>query len=315
MFIGGALFQAEAQQLPLYDQYMLNGYLLNPAVAGSDGFTTLSLTARSQWIGIPNAPNNQIFSIESRLLKRSYIIKKTSVKRKIFKPSRKGRVGVGGFIFNDMNGSVSRTGVHLSYAYHIWLRNSQLSFGVGGTAYQFHIRRLNFYNENEPLVSAEINQPVFVPDADFGIYYLGMNHHVGFSVKNILQSYLKLGNRSLENFRLFRHYYLTGGYRFRINPRLELEPSGLLKISSQLMPQLDVNFRAYYMDNYWAGLSVRTNGSLIALFGLSVDKYYFGYAFGMEFSSIMRRTFGSHEFSISIKFGDSARRYRWLDRY
>ena len=69
------------------------------------------------------------------------------------------------------------------------------------------------------------------------------------------------------------------------------------------------------MENYWAGLSIRTNGSLVTLLGLSVDKYYFGYAFGIDFSSIMKRTFGSHEFAISIKFGDSARRYRWLDRY
>ena len=35
-----------SQQVPLYSQYMLNGFLLNPAVAGSEGYTAVNLTAR-----------------------------------------------------------------------------------------------------------------------------------------------------------------------------------------------------------------------------------------------------------------------------
>ena len=309
------IMSVHAQQMPLYNQYMLNGYLINPAVAGSEGLTTLSLTARSQWVGLPNAPNNQAFSIDTRLLKRSYIIKQTSVKKKRLKPSRNGRVGLGGYVFNDLNGSISRTGVHFSYAYHLRIKEGQLSFGLGGTAYQFHIRDLNFLGD-EPLVGEGLYEPVFVPDADFGIHWLQpRKYYVGFSIKNLLESYLKLGNRTLEDFRLSRHYYITGGYQFRVGSNLILEPSGLIKFSSQFMPQMDLNMKAIYLKNYWAGISIRTNGSLVTLFGLSVDKYYFGYAFDLELSSIMKRTFGSHEFMISMKIGDTARRYRWLDRY
>jgi len=28
-----------------------------------------------------------------------------------------------------------------------------------------------------------------------------------------------------------------------------------------------------------------------------------------------RITYGTHELTVALKFGDSARRYRWLDRY
>lgn len=319
LIIGFILFSGLSlswtQQLPLYDQYMLNPYLINPAVAGSDGYTTINLTARSQWLGLPGAPNNQIFSLQTRLLKRSFIVKKTSVNKRVMKPSRSGRVGMGGYVFNDMNGKVSRTGAHFSYAYHLRIRDNQLSFGLGGTAYQFHIRELDFYNDNEPLVQEGINQPIFVPDADFGIYFLARNYFAGWSIQNLLQSYLKLGNRTLESFRLYRQFYLTGGYRFDLLNGFELEPSALLKMSTQLRPQLDLNFKVYYMQNYWAGLSIRTNGSLVSLFGVVVDRYYFGYAFDLDFNSIMKRTYGSHEFMISLKLGDNARRYRWLDRY
>ena len=97
----------KAQQLPLYSQYMFNKFLINPAVAGSDGYSSFNLTAREQWIGIDNSPKTHSLSYQTRILKKSYIIKSTSVKRKIFKPSTQGRVGVGGFVFDDRNGMVS----------------------------------------------------------------------------------------------------------------------------------------------------------------------------------------------------------------
>jgi len=38
----------KSQQLPIYSQYMMNSYLLNPAVAGHEGYTSLNLTVREQ---------------------------------------------------------------------------------------------------------------------------------------------------------------------------------------------------------------------------------------------------------------------------
>jgi hypothetical protein len=49
--------------------------------------------------------------------------------------------------------------------------------------------------------------------------------------------------------------------------------------------------------------------------GISVDKYHFGYAFDYTLKSIRKHTFGSHEFMFAVKFGDNARRYRWLKRF
>jgi len=304
-----------AQQLPLYDQYMLNPYIINPAIAGHDGFTTLDLTVRTQWIGVPNAPNNQIFSAQTRLLKNKFKIKRGKGKS-VMKPGRSGRVGLGGYVFNDNNGSVSRTGVHFSYAYHLWIGRSQLSFGLGGTAYQFQIKHLEF-QEDEPLVEQGIYEPVFVPDADFGVFYKAVypnSYYAGVSVKNVLQSYLKLGNRALEEFRLLRHYYIMGGYKFEFYG-FDIEPSFMVKMSSQLTPQLDVNVKAFFMKNYWVGLSYRTNKTVVALFGVSVKRIYFGYAFDYEFNSIMKHSYGSHEFSISVKLGNTSRRFPWLERY
>ncbi|MBE9509551.1 MAG: type IX secretion system membrane protein PorP/SprF [Bacteroidetes bacterium] len=307
----------KAQQLPLYSQYMFNKFLLNPAVAGSDGYTSLNLTAREQWIGIDHSPRTHSLSYQTRILKKSFIIKSTSVKKKIYKPSTEGRVGIGGYVFDDRNGLVSRTGFQFTYAYHIWLDETQLSFGLAGTAFQFRINdeKLTFFDQSEPLLSGDLRKTIFVPDANFGVYLLNFRYYVGFSVAQLFQSYLKIGNAGLSDYRMLRHYYLSGGYTFPLQNDYYLEPSILIKTTEELLYQIDFNVKLQYKEDYWIGLSYRTAGAVVLLAGVRLDKFYFGYAFDYTLSSIMKHSLGSHEFMMAVKFGDSARRYPWLDRY
>ena len=50
--------ELKAQQLPLYSQYLMNGFMINPAMAGYDGYTAFNLTYRQQWLGFQGAPEN-----------------------------------------------------------------------------------------------------------------------------------------------------------------------------------------------------------------------------------------------------------------
>ncbi len=306
-----------AQQTPLYNQYMLNPYLINPAVAGSDGYTTFNITARNQWLGFKNAPMTQSFSMQTRLLKRSFIIKTSSPKKRVMKPSRSGRVGLGGMIFNDVNGLMQRTGINFTYAYHIRIRESQLSFGLNGLIYQLrlHDKDLTFYNPNEPLIGSGLKRMLIIPDANFGVYWLNYHYFAGLSVYRLFESSLKLGNPAWKDYHMLRHYYLYGGYRFYLNQQLEIEPSLLVKTTAQWLVQVDANCKLYFNKVFWAGLSYRSASSVAILLGLKADRYYFGYAFDYGLSSLARHTYGSHEFMISLRLGDSARRYRWLERY
>jgi len=228
-----------------------------------------------------------------------------------------GLLGVGGFVFDDRNGMVSRTGFQLTYAYHIWMDETQLSFGLSGTAFQFRINdeKLTFFDQSEPLLSGDLRKALFVPDANFGVYLLNSSYHVGFSVDQLFQSYLKIGNAGLSDYRMLRHYYLSGGYVFPLQNEFFLEPSILIKTTEELLYQIDFNAKLQYKADYWVGLSYRTAGAVILFAGIKLDKFYFGYAFDYTLSSIMKHSLGSHEFMMAVKFGDSARRFRWLDRY
>ncbi|MGB8492274.1 MAG: type IX secretion system membrane protein PorP/SprF [Bacteroidales bacterium] len=315
MFFGAV---ASAQQLPLYSQYLYNKYLINPAVAGSNGYSSFNLTAREQWVGYNGAPRTFSFSGETRILKRGYLLKQTSRSRNVYRPKTDGRVGLGGYVFSDRNGLVQRTGFQVSYAYHMWVENNtQLSMGLAFTGYHFRIneKEINFEDPNEPWLNNELRRGIFVPDASFGIYILNPKYNAGFSTEQLFGATLKLGSSGYENFSMDRHYYLFGTYNFAAGSKSELQPSVLLRMSEQIKPLADIGLTYSYGQKFWAGLSYRTSKAIIANFGISYTNIFVGYAFDFTLQEIQRVTYGTHELTVAVRFGDSARKYRWLDRY
>jgi hypothetical protein len=79
--------------------------------------------------------------------------------------------------------------------------------------------------------------------------------------------------------------------------------------------QVDLTARVYYQEDYWAGISYRTNDAIVALMGVKYNRFYFAYAFDFTLTDIRSRSYGSHELSLAVKFGESARRYRWINAY
>jgi type IX secretion system PorP/SprF family membrane protein len=316
---------SSAQQLPLYSQYLYNKFLINPAHAGSDGYTSFNATAREQWVGYSGAPRTYSISWQTRILKHGYEIKKNKFNRTTFTPKNDGKVGLGGYIFSDKNGLIQRTGFQVTYSYNMWLKEyTQLSLGLAFTGYHFIIKanELSFEDSNDPWLNNNLRRGIFVPDVDFGIYLLNPNFDFGFSALQLFGAAARIGDYAYRNFRMDRHFYLFGSYYLSAGSKTSLEPSVLLKISEQLKPQADISASYIYDQILWAGLTYRTSGGLIAnvRFKYVPDHanwtaLFFGYAIDFTLNELQRVTYGTHELTIALKFGDSSRRYRWLDRY
>jgi type IX secretion system PorP/SprF family membrane protein len=315
---------AHSQQLPRFSQYYANEFLINPAAAGCDGRTVFNLGARKQWLGFSdNTPSSYIISAQGRLLKTGYTLKAGPNGSNSFHKAGKGRVGLGGIVYHDENGAVARTGAQFSYAYHLFIRNSQLSFGLTGNVFQFRINPelAKLKNPESDPLNGLIGKSTLVPDAGIGINFMKSNWHAGFSILQIFQSKLKIGNtadyRSSEEIRLMRHYTILADYRYTLasNPDWELEPSTIIIFNEMLRMQADLTMKAYFKRQYWFGMSGRTSGDIIVLAGVKFRNYYFGYSFDYGFKGIARYSLGSHEICFSVKLGDTARKYRWLDRY
>ncbi len=307
-----------AQQLPLYSQYVLNGFMVNPSMAGYDGYTSFNTTARQQWLGFSQAPRTYSASWQTRVLKRSYRVVNRDVKSKNrLKQSTQGRVGLGAYLINDVNANVARTGASFTYAYHIIMNNRQLSFGLAAKAFQYRINseELTFGEDGDPVLNSNFKTVAYSPDADFGIFFQDADYFLGFSISNLLQTSVKIGGNEIAGFQTYRHYWLMGGYRFKLTSNLDIEPLTLLKTTENWNPQGDFTVKLYWTDQFWGGLSYRTNQSVILLLGVRVDNLYFGYSFDWAFSEIGHFNYGSHEIILSVKLGDNARRYKWLNRY
>lgn len=306
------------QQLPVYSQYLYNKFLINPAVAGSDGYTSINLTAREQWVGYSGAPRTFSVSGQGRILKKGLNVKQGWKNRSVLKPGTDGRVGLGGTIFSDKNGLIQRTGIQASYSYHLWIQSkTQLSLGLSLNGYHLKIneQEIAFENPNDPLLFSDLRRGIFVPDLTFGAYLLNYRYNLGFSADQLLEASARIGSTGYQDFKMKRQYYLFGSYDFDGGSSTIIQPSFLFMISEQLKPMADLGVTYIMNHDFWAGMTYRTSGAIIANVGFRSNNLYFGYSFDFTLSELQRVTYGTHELTVAVKFGDSSRKFRWLDRY
>lgn len=321
-----------AQQMPMYSQYMYNKFLINPSAAGSEGYTSFNITAREQWIGYAGAPRTYSLSYQTRFTKKKYSIRKGIFGNTRYRAKTEGRTGLGIGLFSDQNGLVQRTGFQAAYSYHIWVQDyTQLSMGLAATGYHYIINadHESFRDPAEPWLTDNLRKGIFVPDINFGIYLMSDSYTLGFSAESMLGAAAKIGDglvdtlKAYDKFRMSRHYYAFGSYSFLTGKKLEIEPSVLLKMSEQLMPQADVNLTLIFDQTVWLGAGYRTGGfygtsrqgALIGSLKLRWGNMYVGYSYDYSLNEIESVTNGSHELFLALKLGSSDKKYRWLDRY
>jgi type IX secretion system PorP/SprF family membrane protein len=156
---------------------------------------------------------------------------------------------------------------------------------------------------------------MYIPDFNFGVYYTSRRYYIGFAASQLLQSSIQLSNENSSQFRSYRQYSLTAGYSYEINRDISVVPSLYVKVTNQLIPQADISAKIYFNEMYYTGLSFRTGGALIVMGGINIEKFSLGVAYDYNLNGIRRHNYGSFELMAALKFGDNARRYKWINRY
>ena len=313
LFLSGLCIHG--QQTPVFSQYMINKFLLNPAIAGGSGYNDVNLIAREQFVGFENAPRTFALTGQSRLLDDSYIRRKLRIRKNANQASIFTNIGLGGGIFSDRNGIVSKTGMQISYAYHINFNNRyQLSMGLSGSAFQYKLDDSESYivDTDDPLLMGSDKQ-FWVPDAAFGLYFTDKRSWAGITITDLFGSSLRFGSSPIkENFSSLRNFNLMAGSDFNLSSEFHIKPSAIIRMNN-LQTLIDINTRVYYMDSYWLGMSFRTDNTLITMLGINFEMLRFAYAYDANLGNIRNYTSGSHEIVIGVRFGDTnTRRVRWL---
>lgn len=314
VLLPGFFVSVYGQQQPVFSQYMLDKFIVNPAVAGANGITTINLLSRQQVVGLENAPQTFALNAQSRLLEDSYILRRLRLKKDDTKKSRSGRVGLAGAIYTDRNGILSRTGFQGTYAYHINIKNRwQLSGGLTVHGYQFKVddTGVPVADEGDPLL-ANNSKTFFVPDASAGLFVTNGVVYGGIAMTDMLASQLKIGKEVFSDYETLRKYNVLAGAKFSVGGSWAVEPSVLLQ-GNRTQFLVDLNARIYYTDNFWAGISYRSVQSAVFMIGGKIDRLYLGYAYDMNTGPVSSYASGSHEVIIGIRIGEySRRRVRWF---
>ncbi|MBZ0205317.1 MAG: type IX secretion system membrane protein PorP/SprF [Flavobacteriales bacterium] len=287
LLIAGSSLQAvRAQQLPQLSQYNSNDYLYDPAVAGSRPWFEIRSTHRNQWVGIQDAPRTFMLSATTPL---------------------GTNMGLGGYIFTDNVGPSRRTGMQLSYAYHLRITEGiKLGLGLSFGMLQFLIdgSKIEFHDPDEPLMDAQLRGSL-MPDATFGLYLYHEKWWFGATAPQLLHNRVIFFDDQDQSFStLAAHYYALGGYRFAIGEDLKLEPSFLLKYVDPVPPKVDLTATVRYRDMVWLGATYRTEDALSFMVGYWMKKtFQFGYSYDLTTTNLRNYTSGTHEVMLGVTFG------------
>jgi len=286
------LLNLHAQELPLHQYYLLNPYLMNPALAGISPQTEIRATLSRQWVGLANSPSTQTLSAHSYLGKG---------------------MGMGGYFFNDKNGLNRETGINLSGSYQVdlgendeYLTIRKLCFGLGVSGFQHTVNLAEFTDHDyDPAVDGADKSAIAL-DFNLGTYLRYDGIIAGFSAAGLGLRKLKIYDDATEpDFPV--HFFLNLGYVFSPLKDFIIEPSLVYKFSADNTRQIDLNLKTILKrsdnEQYWLSLSVRRNGDkgnsqfldFIVLAGLNYGSFLFAYAYDFGLSEIRSSNSGSHQ--------------------
>ena len=281
---------AKAQQDAQFSFYMKNMLYFNPAFAGSEGITQISLLHRTQWAGYAStfdnggAPQSQVLSMNT--------------------PIYKFKSGFGAHVVNDNLGPLNNLEVQLSYAYHLGIKKSKLSFGfrVGAFSQSIDFNEYRPIDPDDKILTGQGKESQVRPDLAAGVYFRSEKFYAGASFNHLLKSEFDFGVNELRN-ALESHAYLTVGYIYTVNFDIKLEPS--------ILVQTDLNEYsfilgglAYYKDTMWGGASFRQGDDVNILLGYNFLKdksLSFGYSFGYVISQQDAKEPTNHEVMLSYQ--------------
>lgn len=312
----------QAQQRPYYTQYILNNYIINPAIAGIENYTDVKLSHRHQWVGLEDAPVTTYLTIHTPLKKDDYgRTTATSIATPGENPrgtaywreyqAPEAHSGAGLTILNDRTGPLNRFAAYGTFAYHLPLTTTMaLSMGVSAGMASMSLRadKLNFGggSQVDPAVNTQ-QASRLKPDFSAGLWLYGRDYFAGIAIQQIVPATLSFSDNIVQEQKgkLLPHTFLTMGYRFQLDDDFSCLPSVMLRYIQNLPWGAELNAKLQYQDLVWIGGSYRHEDGFAGMLGLNISSTVnLGYSYDRSTSAMKTVNKGTHELLVGFLLGN-----------
>ncbi|MFT4644791.1 MAG: type IX secretion system PorP/SprF family membrane protein [Planctomycetota bacterium] len=299
-----SLTVVKAQQLPDYTLAKQNLFNYNPAVAGTEEASVVSITAKTEWTKIKESP--------------------FSANLVYHQPLKNEHIGLGGSLVTDFTGPTSYVGLNLSFAYHLIFSEYRpgvserkvLSFGLSGSVVQYSINGSKIQldiPQDDALYAYKGSQ--FYPDAAFGIHYKSKRVTASLSVPQLLHLDVPITSRQIEKdaqLRKMQHYFGFFSYKILLNKKamnntkMYLEPIVNLHYVIGAPFQGVVSLRYSLDEVFFTEVGYRSLSTMIFGAGFTIAKRFsLSYAYDFNMSTTRSDLGSVHELQLRFKFNET----------
>jgi type IX secretion system PorP/SprF family membrane protein len=276
---------SSGQELPVYNQYVFDPYLINPSYIGQSGYSEVNLVYRTQWTGIEDAP--------------------TTVGAN-FQWVASPRVSLGINLYNQEVVMLSTTSAMATFGYRVPInRNNIISFGlsVGAFSNRIDLTQLSDEELTDPVI-AQVNNN-FKMDGQFGLNYSFKRLTIGFSLLRLFENdaFINDADASGIKFSELNNKAVSASYSFNLSKDIEFMPYVLYRFTDNY--------------NFFEGTGVFTYKNLISIGGFYRQDYGPGFlvrlrikgrmeiGYGHEFANNQAKNYlgGSHEVQFKLRVG------------
>lgn len=287
---------SQAQIEPMYGMYRFNALAINPAQAGANRSTDISLLSRWQWTAIEGAPKTHVASLNL--------------------PFRQN-VGFGLNLVSDNIGPVSDFYIGTDYAYQIPItRKTKISAGLRLSVINHRVdlnsRRL--IDEADESFKFNMNSG-FRVNPGLGFLVINPKFYVGYSMPRLLKfSYGSLYD--VSSYKDVQHSFLYAGYNYQYNREITFRPSFIVNTSLDAPVSFDINAMATFKDVLDVGLMYRAKDAIGLVLGYKFNNgLYAGYSYEYPVSDIRKVSRMTHEFALRFAIKDVSNQRILTPRY
>ncbi|BDD05376.1 PorP/SprF family type IX secretion system membrane protein [Aureibacter tunicatorum] len=278
LLLWGANRVALAQYSPNYNQYLQQRFLFNPALAGYEGYSTVMLLYRNQWVGVQDGPISYTATFDSPLGKN---------------------MAIGAKVVREEESILNTYSGEIDFVYIVRISNTnRIRFGLGAGISQNQIDQ----DYEDPALSNTQNMNII---GRFGMFYENKYFQAGVILPQLLQNN-PFSQESLNpiEFDPLQTVGISVESRINLNPYHAITPYGLYYHNQNTEDQYEAGISYQFKQIFSIGGAYRQNEGINGFTEVQVkERIAVGFAYGVPQSNSPINNHPTYSAHLKIRIG------------